>query len=304
MKKRVAFPFLTLSDNTVQAGQWDLALNEGDFAHAGDFLPHWDSASSIKARRTVRIDPDLASRELGLARDDLRLVVLVRIGTGAGRLPCLVVLRKKLEYFISQPQIDVNLELSGSSLSMLIDLATDVVLASAPETRDTLSPTRVGDRVWSDQQKVRLEGQELRFPIEAIDLRGMLGDPDLEAAIPWFVHWNSGDWTRDFHGAFRLLLNTESQEITQSIENEEPLVLQAIMADAMTQLCEGLVRTPDAEEILAQCDLGTLGAQASSWLKLAWPGKNLSFARSLLENKPNEFRAAILAAAQTRHAGD
>ena len=292
-----------MSDYAVQAARWELALNEGEFMDAGDFLPDWDSASSIRARRTVRIDFDLASAELGVACEELHLALMASIGTGAGRLPRLVTHRERLEYDADQSDIQVQLEVTGSSLSMVIDLVTEVVLARVAATSNALSPARVGDRVWNDRQRVRVEGQELRFPIEAVDLRGMIGDPAVEAA-PWFVHWSPGDWTRDFHGAFRLFLNSGSPEINQSIENEDPLVLQAIMADAITQLCEGLLRTSDTEDLLAECDPGTMGSQARSWLDLAWPGRDLSFARSVLDNKPNEFRAALLAAAQTRHAGN
>ena len=292
-----------MSDDAVQADRWELALNEGEFTDAGDFLPDWDSASSIRARRTVRIDSDLASVELGVPCEELHLALVVSIGTGAGRLPRLVMLRERLEYDADQPEIQVELAVTGSALSMVIDLVTEVVLARAAATSNELSPAEVGDRIWNDRHKVRLEGQELRFPIEAVDLRGMLGDPTVEGA-PWFVHWNPGDWTRDFHGAFRLFLNSGSPEIIQSIENEDPLVLQAIMADAITQLCEGLLRTSDTEDLLAECDPGTMGSQARSWLELAWPGRDLAFARSVLDTKPNEFRAALLAAAQTRHAGN
>ena len=126
------------------------------------------------------------------------------------------------------------------------------------------------------------------------------GDPTVEAA-PWFAHWTPGDWTRDFHGAFRLFLNSSVPEIKQAIEDESALVLQAMIGDVMSQLCEELLKAkdPPAEDILTECEAETMGAQARSWLELAWPGRDLDFVRSVLQNTPNRFRAALLAAART-----
>ena len=87
----------------------------------------------------------------------------------------------------------------------------------------------------------------------------------------------------------------------RAIEEENTLVLQAMMADVMSQLCERLLKEtePTAEEITRGCESGTVGSQARAWLELAWPGRDLDYVRSVLDSTPSTFRAALLAAAHT-----
>ena len=294
MSRRVAFPFFTLTEDAVQAEPWALALNGADFAIARDHLADWDAASTIQARRRLCIDFELAAAETGVGASDLHLSVVASVGTGSGHLPRHVQVCQLLEINESNPAVELAFDLP--TLSMVIHLMTDVTLARVAVERDELAPRDLGDRLWSQHQKVRLEGQELRFPIEVADLSGALGDPTLESA-PWFAQWNRTDWTRDFHGAFRLFLNSRIQE---TIEGGSGLVLQAMMADVMSQLCEGLLKEedPSAEDILTACDQASMAAQVRRWLELAWPSRDLDFVRSVLENTPNRFRAALLALAR------
>ena len=298
MSRRVAFPFLTLTDEAVQAEPWELALNGAAFSTALDYLPDWDAASSIQARRRLCIDVALAAAEIGVGTNDLHLSVVASVGTGSGNVPRHLQMCQTLE--VNENNTVAELEFELPTLSMVVHLITDVTLASVALEREELAPRHLGDRLWSHHQKVRIEGQELRFPIEVVDLNGALGDPTIESA-PWFAQWNRGDWTRDFHGAFRLFLNSSAPEIEQAIGGESGLVLQAITADVMSQLCEELLREedPSAEDILTECEPESMGAQVRWWLELAWPSRDLDFVRSVLENTPNRFRAALLAASRT-----
>ena len=298
MNKRVAFPFLTLSDDAVKAMPWELALNEGEFSVALDYLPDWDIASSIEVRRNLCVDFALAAAEVGVNVQDLGLAVVASVGTGSGNVPRHTQVCQRLRLNGDEPVVHLQFALP-SSLSMVVHLMTDVILTYVPSNRNELAPCHIGDRLWAHHQKVRLEGQELRFPIEMVDLGGAVGDATVESA-PWFAHWNRADWSRDFHGAFRLFLNAKAPEVQQAIEEESGLVLQAMTGDVMSQLCEDLLREEDpaAEEILAECEPESMGAQARWWLELAWPGRDLDFVRSVLLNTPNRFRAALLAAAR------
>jgi hypothetical protein len=49
--------------------------------------------------------------------------------------------------------------------------------------------------------------------------------------------------------------------------------------------------------MMRETEPGSLAAQAVGWLKQAWPGKDLSYARSLLEHRPGVFRSTFLALA-------
>lgn len=300
MRGSVAFPFLTLADDTVQAGPWQVALDDGEFRDAADYLPDWDIASSIRLRRSLRVDHTAASTQTGIKPSDLRLAVVATVGTAGGRLPRYVPTRQRLDIDPAGAETLIDLSVAGVALSKVVRLTTEVVLAKVPTDAGELAPHHLGDRLWRQHDNIRVEGEELRFPIEAVDFGGLLADATAEAA-PWLVHWMPGEWTSDFHGAFRLFLNSANPEVQRAIEEENALVLQAMMADVMSQLCESLLRETDpaAEEIIKGCDSGTVGAQARSWLELAWPGRDLSYVRSVLDNTPSIFRAALLAAAHT-----
>lgn len=296
MKRRVAFPFLTLSDAAVDAAPWSCSLNGGDWGQVGDFLPDWDAASTIRLRRTVRLDPQIATSDLGLVPEDLRLSLQVRIGTGAGRLPRLILLRNSRELTKNRLQGDFDVEVTGEDLSLVLEIQTQVLLAGSLNVGSPLSPKRIGSRLWSDTTRVRLEGEEPRFPIEVIDMHTLLGST-IPASTPWYFHWSPLDWSRDFHGATRLYLNKDQSDIIERIEQLDGPTIQALLADVMSQICGRLLTDVEADEIMAGSDPGSLGAQATAWLQMAWPGKDAAFVRSVLESYPSKFRAAFLAIA-------
>ena len=178
------------------------------------------------------------------------------------------------------------------------DYATPLRLQRSVRIHSDLSPGRRGDRLWHDQTRVRLEGEEPRFPIEVADFQHLLGDSPA-AHSPWYLHW-SPQWTRDFHGSIRLYLNVDHRDLIARIESEDGDTLRFLMADVMGQVCECLVREDDPDSIIHNCDEGTLGAQAGHWLRQAFPGQGLSEARSILEKRPGVFRASFQAIAEVK----
>lgn len=297
MNRRVAFPFLTLSEAAVEASAWEISLDGREWSAAGEFLPHWDSASDICIRRTLRLNLELAASDLGIPVDQLALAGSVRIGTGQGRLPRLILSRTRREFHPGDTSWEFEQTIEGRRLSMILDLQTEILLGKAPAGFSVLSPIHPGDRIWSDIALVRLEGEEPRFPIETVDLAQMLGG-GIAGAAPWHLHWSPGDWTRDFHGAVRLYLNAKSSETLQRIEDEDPATIQFLLGDVMSQICERFLADPEAETMMDAAEPGSLGAQAATWLRKAWPGKDASFIRSVLESRPGIFRSTMLALAE------
>ena len=297
MNKRIAFPFLTLSDSAVEAFPWLVALNGEDWCSAGDFLPDWDNSSTIRLKRNLRLDRKIASLDLGIHRDMPSLSLGVRIGTGPGNLPRRVVHQEHIEIEPSESQITLEQELAGYCLSSILNIVTEITLNEPASPCDPLSPTRVGDRLWQERHRMRLDGEEPRFPIEIGELRSFLGDTTA-ASAPWYLHWSPGDWSRDFHGAVRLFLNHERPEIVKRIEDQDPAVLQALLADVMGQVCERFLYDQEADELIEQCEQGSLGAQAAVWLRHGWPGRDIDSIRSILDHRPGAFRAVFLALAE------
>ena len=221
----------------------------------------------------------------------------VRVGSGSGRLPRLILLRECRGLAPGRWQKEFDFTVSGDRLSLVLDVQTYVMLADPPNDFGSLSPRRVGNRLWSDTLRVRLEGEEPRFPMEVADFRVLLGDVP-GAAAPWFLHWSPGDWSRDFHGAARLYLNKDRSDFIKRVEEQDGPTLQVLLADVIGQVCERLVSDQDADEIMSGSERESLGGQAKAWLRSIWPGKDVAFIRSLLEHKPGRFRAAILEMAE------
>lgn len=296
MNRRVAFPFLTLTDVAVSAANWQLSLNQGEWQDPGEFLADWDPSSSLLIRRTLHIDLAAACTDLALQDDQLALSLEVRIGTGQGRLPRILVQRHVRPLDRETSDIELLFEVPGKALSSVLDLSTDIALARSAESSNPLSPRRRGERVWQDGIRFRLEGEEARFPIEVANIASLAGANG--AGAPWYLHWSPRDWSRDFHGAMRLYLNEAKQEFVARVKEEDEQTLQVMMADVMSQICERLLAEPDIADRLTEMEPGSLGAQAQAWLRKAWPGQDIAFIKSVLEGKPGAFRAAFLALAE------
>ncbi len=297
MKRRIAFPFLTLSESAVEATRWSCSLDGGDWQNIADFLPDWDAASVTRFRRTLKLDAAIAADDLGVAPANLRLALGLRVGTGLGRLPRLILRRELRELPREKCQQEFDFTITGDRLSGVLDLQTYIVLAAPSDESGRLSPQRVAERLWSDTLRVRLEGEEPRFPIEIADFR-KLGGNTIPASTPWYLHWSPLDWNRDFHGAARLYLNKDHAGFIERIDNHDGPTLQLLLADVMGQICERLVTDPLASKIAAEAEPGSLCAQAIKWLDKAWPEKDIEFIRSVLENRPGAFRAAFLELAE------
>ena len=277
------------------------SLNGGDWGLAGDFLADWDAASLIRFRRKVRLDPGIAASDLGVIPKNLRLSLGIRIGTGPGRLPRMIIIRDCRELSADKWQEEFDFEVAGYRLSQVLDVQTQVLLAAPLEDCKPLSPRRIADRLWSDTLRVRLEGQEPRFPIEIADMQTLLGNTTA-ASMPWYLHWSPLDWNRDFHGAARLYLNKDLTDFIERIERHDGPTLQVLLADVMCQICERLLIDSEADDIMTGSEPGSLGAQATSWLHKVWPEKDAAFIRSVLESHPGRFRAAFLAMAELSEA--
>ncbi|WP_269933501.1 hypothetical protein [Aminobacter sp. HY435] len=296
MSSRIALPFLTLRESTVRTSQWELSFNGDHWTTHDEFVPDWDPASTLWFRRQVSLDAEASASDLGIPSEELRLSLAVRVGTGQGRIPRTIIHREARE-FVGQENVELSFAVAGERLSALIDISTEIVLAAPPERADQLAPSRAGDRLWQDRSRLRLEGEEPRFPIEVADLSKLLGNA-LAASAPWYLHWSPRDWTRDFHGAIRLYLSEAEPEFVSKIEAQDPHILQAILSDVIGQVCERLVADPSAADLIANSEPGTLAAQASAWLREAWPNRDVAHIRALLENRPGAFRSTLLALAE------
>lgn len=285
-EQRVAFPFLTLPPEVVQAGRWYFRINTEEEKLLGDSIEGWDYNSRLCFLRQVRLDLAQAGEALQIKPDVLQLGVLVRAGTGGtGQLPRVVVASTVAEVPRDAGTIHLQLELDGTALSKVLHLYTDVVLLRETAGTSALSPKDRGDRVWSDSHRVWLEGVLPRFPVEESPL-----DDDY---APWQLFWIPGDWHRDFHGAVRICLNSRRPDVIRKVTEQDPLTLQSLLADAVSQVLECFLSEDDAEFIAKECAEGTLGHQVSRWISKLFPKGGIRDARQMLRIDPGRFRKLI-----------
>lgn len=293
MSNSIAFPFLTLRDSTLESTPWLIGINGEEPSPIGSYIPDWDYACQLEIYRTVNIDIQAAIEDLGIPETDLKLGVLVEVGTGNGRIPRRIVLTK---IYSLNSQVEVQISVDSQQLSSLLFINTSVILLASPSKHGALSPKLTNSKLWFDKVLTCLDGDEPRFPIETTSLNEMLGDIP-EACALWYVDWNTGDWHRDFLGSVRLFLNNHHPDFIKNIQAGDSFLLQSVSADIMSQILERLISEPTAEEIIADAPPGSLASQALSWIRLAWPNSSLSSIRQKLKSHPGRFRASIWAVA-------
>lgn len=299
MTASFALPFLSLPDETVTLGRWMIGKAGEQLHPIRATLDEWDYAADIEILGNISIDIRAAAMMLGIPEDELKLVVVLKIGTGRGRFPRIV--ERESTHFVdngTDRAVELRAIIPGNTLSGRLHLRTDVLLASPAQNPSILSPTRTGARLWSDECSVELEdGGENRFPIEVISFTDTFPD-HRHASAPWYLSWRPGGLTADFGGSIRLYVNSDHEELARRVVEGDPLTLQSILGDVMLQMVGATLDAEDLAEQLDACEEGSVGSQISGWLEQAFPGRDLSEVRNIRRSVPGQFHARILAAAE------
>lgn len=297
MSRSAAYPFLTLDEGAVFAEPWMLSIDGRPERELEKWLGDWDYRSRIRLRRRLRLDWEEAADQLQIPMSQLSLSALVTEGTGLGTVPQRQFHLAPLPMTNVTPDILIEHEPDSSQLSHRLHLATSVVLAKVSAVRGRLSPTMAGARVWSDVADTRLEGEEPRFPMEVVSFTAMFGSKVAASKAPWFLQWTPGDLNRDLHGAIRLYLNGDRKDFVDRIISGDAILIQAMLADVISQLIERSISESDDYSELKYCEPGSIGEALMSWINQAWPGESLTAIRSNIEFQPGRMRAAMLAVA-------
>ena len=292
MKIDVARPKLTLSAGSVQANEWITQL-VGSNIDDNDFSA-WDYHAHVRVQRQFRINHAIVAGELNV--DCAEILLVLRRGTGYGQTPRAIETIASIPLRSDIDTIDLDESFGSEALAGELWLLCDIVLARRPVGAGQLSPMRPGARLWSDTYRVTLEPDARRFPTEVVHFSGLFPGRAWVHA-PWFVHWSSSDPAQEFASAVRLYINADRTDWVDRIQSLDPLVLQPMMADVMSQVIErvGLFLEGDDEETGST---SSIGSQAIYWRELAFGQETVAALRTLLERRPGEFRAAVLAAAE------
>lgn len=261
-----------------------------------EWLADWDLARDIIIRRRVQVDFDLAAVQLQLPADEIELSLLLRIGTGAGRMPRRI--NDRTVQVMDRENSDVLIEeaVRGSALSHRLIADTHLLLSVLPPTLGTLSPRTAGARLWTDRLDIRLEGEEPRFPMEIMSFGDRFAGR-LDAHALWYLHWVPGNLDRDFGGAVRLFVNSDRPDFADRFIMGDRATLQVVLADTMLQLVGAALSHDDLDAIIDDAEEGSIASQVGFWMRLAFPGQKSAQVRSLLASHPARFHAALVAAA-------
>jgi hypothetical protein len=130
--------------------------------------------------------------------------------------------------------------------------------------------------------------------MEAISFDQYFGNRIQSGAL-WHLHWDSHNLNRDFRGAMRLYLNADDHDFMARVRDQDPAMLQAMLSDAISQMCTHALLDEEAHVFLHEPEPGTIAHQIAGWLKTAFGDLPAARIRSTLEARPGEFRTAILA---------
>jgi hypothetical protein len=296
MSGRVALPFLTLGPEAISATPWLIGFDDAPPEPAQDHLKDWDYAAAVTVRRTLEVNLAAAALALEIPEHDLSIALVLALGTGSARLPRDVRLYGPWPIDVAQSQLTIEKTVPGSLLSGALHLETVVMLSASPARRRQLSPWRIGARLWADALKVRLEGEESRFPLEVASFSRIFSGSPMQSAL-WHLDWRPGDWAKEFNGAVRLLINADNPAFVERVLAEDTATLQALLGDVMIQIVEQALADKEIVASLGSMEAETLGGQAASWIELAWPGQTPEYTRGLMLSHPGRVRSALQSAA-------
>ncbi len=298
-RRNVAFPFLTIPEELVAASPWRVALDGKDFQDAPRFLRGWDYNSTIRVEREIHLVPGKVFEALRLSHPFLKLVA--RWGTGEGNKPTFI------HPFQDQPIPGIVLNdvqtfsISGSiparDLAGKLFLEVFIILRVAPLNPETpLAPSDKGDVLWHDAHVISLEGGGNRFPVSSSSL-----PTHLQGAF-WYLDLDPEAIEEPFLSAVRLYLNSDREDFLQRIEQGDPLLEQAMMADVVTQLVTtALNDEARLQDIMEIDDESTLGYQMRRWIIEVFETPEVAL--NEFRSNPGSFHARINAALRMTEEG-
>ncbi|WP_206020968.1 hypothetical protein [Antarcticimicrobium luteum] len=196
MTAAFALPFLSLPDESVTLGHWMIGQTGDPLLPMKPILDEWDYAADVELRGSVSIDMRAAAKILAIPEEELKLAVVLKIGTGRGRFPRIVerVSSRLVDAATDQP-VELHVIVPGNTLSGRLHARIDVLLAAPAENASILSPTRTGSRLWSHEFSVELEdGGDNRFPMEVVSFTETFPS-HRHVTAPWYLSWRPGGLT-------------------------------------------------------------------------------------------------------------
>lgn len=282
-----AVPFLLAPAEAVRfTVPWKLRTPSGS-APLADDVPAWDYQTTLMLSAVVEIDTDVvrAACHLG-ARAELQLIVLATSTNTKMRGP--VAIRPA-----PNGPVRLEAELVGHELGGRLLLDTMLVV-SAIDGVDALSPTTVGSILWRHRKSAWLEGESARFPTEVADLGAA---PFFTPAALWFLDIRSDDLDSAALGAIRLVLSDRHPVVARLLAGNQSPETAATMSVLHWDVARQLVSVAlDSDEFVERdgvFDDESFGSTLAGVLTSYWPGETPRSLRQLRRTDPSRFEREL-----------
>jgi len=194
-------PHRTADSSAVTWGGWWIRLN-GQRRPVEDTLPGWDYASELTVELQPSIDWSTVAEQTGVGDPaGVDVVILLDCPATGMRFTS----AQPVATLLSSDSNVMVLEPPSTQLADAVRLSAHLAVNRSTIDAESGAVVRIGSRLaWSDPRTVRLEGENPRFPTEAVSF-SQLG---LEDAL-WTLQVRFTDLQESFLGGVRLLVNTD-----------------------------------------------------------------------------------------------
>jgi hypothetical protein len=288
----VGIPFLRMAPGLLKPEPWSSQI-AGESGPLAKEIPHWDYNVDLRIVRSVVVHESEIRLRCKLASEDALCAVVVWWSGGnnvRGR-GCTIPLGNSFE----PRELTLSAEIPGQMLSDDIEISTQLVLASAGNSKDTLAARFAGSVLWEDSVRVTLAGTGSRFPVEVVNLDDIHWMP---WKATWFLEWNSDDLHIPFLRNVRLFVNASNAGVVAAIQTpnasaEHALIQSAIYCDVGRQLVRGALSCDEFVESSTTFAEGSTGRAIRNMIDVFFPGKTLDGLRAMMINRPEYFDGLI-----------
>jgi NADPH-dependent ferric siderophore reductase len=283
------FPFLRPPNDVVIVGPWSRLTPDGGELLA-DTLTDWDYSTTLSLHRPMTVDGLRLRRLSGFPEDaaiDLSVQWLATSSALRGRA-----WRSEVPAD-DRSELTIDFTLHGDDLGGTLELVTSITLRRSAPGSSVAAATRPGSMLWSDRQRVLLEGDNSLFPIATADFH----DLPYPTGAGWYLHIEE-DLEAAALGSILLVVNERHDVVMRAIESAsspkeaDMRVLSTLRADVLRVLVE---RALTSEDLTEQSDyaVGSLGALLVSVVRNAFPAFSMEALRRERQTAPALFSSRI-----------
>jgi hypothetical protein len=265
---------------------WQRHTPEGPVPLTDD-VPAWDYLASLALAAVVEVDSDSVREACHLgAASELRLIVTAASSTTKMRGPVAVLP-------VTAGPLAVDVRVSGHELGGRLSLET-LLVVTAVERIDALSPRAAGSIVWRNRKTSWLEGESARFPTEVSDLGSA---PFFTPGALWYVDIQADDLDAAALGAVRLVLNEKHPAVERILAGDSSTEANATLSmlrwDVARQLVAAALESDELIQRGGEFEDETLGAMLAGVLATHWPGESARSLRQLRQTEPARFEREL-----------